>query len=214
MEDDHKAKPWGAPSSRRQRGTLVAAAGLHLALLLALLHWQGRFELPRAVAVVETTIWTPAPPRVTRAPAPREPVVAASVAAPSARQARRREPVPLTPPAAPSPTITLPPMAVASAPPASAASAPLRLTLSPADLKALEAATGRTLGQLTASGPKPSTLSQIGGGDDGLTEKQLPGGITEVHLHGACYRLVPTTQSQLDPFNPSPRLTGPCLPNF
>ena len=44
---------------------------------------------------------------------------------------------------------------------------------------------------------------------------ELPHGVTEVHLHGGCFRLIPTPRAQSDPFNhANERLTGPCLGNF
>ena len=67
---------------------LALAAVCHLALLLALLHWQGRLEQPVAVTLVETTIWTPAPR--TSSP-PRQDVPAIAAHAPA-----RRAPTPIT----------------------------------------------------------------------------------------------------------------------
>jgi hypothetical protein len=48
-----------------------------------------------------------------------------------------------------------------------------------------------------------------------MTLIDLPHGVTEVHLPGQCYRLVPTPRAQSDPFNhANERLTGPHIGNF
>ena len=48
---------------------------------------------------------------------------------------------------------------------------------------------------------RPSTLSALGADNESLRLKALPHGETEVHVHGGCYRLVPSLPSRLDPFN-------------
>jgi hypothetical protein len=200
-------------------------------LLFVLLHWQGQLDLPRREAVVETTIWTPSPARATAEPAAAAHAVTATLprhrpgadvprdVAPSTAPSPATPPTPAwtpMPAGPPSPTAG---RAIAVAPPASAPSAvpPLRLTLTRAEIRALEAeeAAGRTLAQRLAGGPRPSALSQVGSDDEAMSETPLPGGVTEEHVHGNCFRMVPTLRSQSDPFNHGgERLTGPCLPNF
>ena len=72
-----------------------------------------------------------------------------------------------------------------------------------------------TLAQLAPHAAKASPYDQLTGDGDGMTLIELPHGVTEVHLNGECYRLIPTPRAQSDPFNhANERLTGPCIGNF
>ncbi len=92
---------------------------------------------------------------------------------------------------------------------ASAASAPLDLTLTREQLRAVIAGSRPTLAQSLARPPAPSALARLGG-DDSYFEKALPGGETEVHSHGGCFKMVPTPAAKYDPFNHGGALPGNC----
>ena len=95
--------------------------------------------------------------------------------------------------------------------PASAASRPLDLTLTREQLRAVIAGSKPSLPQLLSAPPRPSSLARIGARDEPYEEVQMPGGVTEVHVHGGCFRLVPTPRAQYDPFNhANERLTAGC----
>jgi hypothetical protein len=112
------------------------------------------------------------------------------------------------------PLLESPPIAQAAsdaASPASAASQPLNLTLSREQLRAIVAGGKPSLAQSLAAPPRPSALARLGDDDAPYEEVQLPGGVTEVHVHGGCFRLVPTPRAQYDPFNhANERLTATC----
>ena len=202
---------WRTGARGRRRAVFALALLAHVALVAVMLRTHVIHE-PRAEAVpVETTIlWTPPPPRVKHEPIAPPPVVhptkLRSIPHPSA-----------TPDAIEAPVLEPLPIAQAASPPASAASAPLpplNLTLTRDQLRALIAGSQPTLAQSLARPRAPSPLSRVGG-DDSYSETPLPGGVTEVHLHGECYRLIPTPRAQSDPFNHgNERLTGPCLGSF
>jgi len=85
------------------------------------------------------------------------------------------------------------------------------VTLSRDQVEALIAANRLTLAQTLAHAPAPTALQSLAGDDETMTEQALPGGITEVHVHGGCFRLVPTPRAQYDPFNhANGRLTAGC----
>jgi len=95
------------------------------------------------------------------------------------------------------------------------ASAPLNLTLSRDQIKAMIAQDRPTLAQLAQHATNGLPYDKLAGDGDGMTLIELPHGVTEVHLHGECYRLVPTPRAQSDPFNhANERLSGPCIGAF
>ena len=98
-------------------------------------------------------------------------------------------------------------------PTASQASAPqgrLRLSLSPAEIHALEEQQVPTLAQSAAAQLHAGGLSN--GSNEVYSELDLGHGVTEVHSHGGCVRMVPSGRALADPFNyGGERLTAPCL---
>jgi hypothetical protein len=195
--------PWreGGHARTRRRAVLALALWAHGLFVAALLRSRLTHDRPREDAVVEARIWLPAAPsvvsRATPAPAawaPR-PTPLRSIQHPVSEPGTIQAPV-----AVPSPT------ARADAPAASAASASLDLTLSRDQLRAITAGTRPALGQQAAA-----ALAALGGNDAPYVEKPLPGGETEVHVHGGCFRVVPTARSQDDAFNHGgEKLTAPC----
>ena len=193
---------WRGAGRGRRRAVFALAALAHVVLVGAM--WRARTS--RDVAdegrVVEATIWLPA------TPAPR----AAAVPLPAPRPTRLRaiphvDPDPGTIRA---PVLEAPRVVQAAAPPASAASQPLDLTLTREQLRAI--AGGKpTLAQSLAAPPRPSALARHGGDESPYEEVPLAGGVTEVHVHGGCFRLAPTPRAQYDPFNhANERLMAAC----
>jgi hypothetical protein len=199
------------PEARGRRRTVFALALLaHAALVSGMLAARVRIDAVPAATSVEATIWmppTPAPAPVPRslAPPPPPPRLARLRALPVVGADPQAVAAPLLEPQVAADA------ASAAAPAASAASEPLQLTLSREQLRALIAGTRPTLAQSLARGPAPSALARIGGDEAPYEEVPLPGGETEVHVHGGCFRLVPTARSQYDPFNHgNERLTTAC----
>ena len=197
--------PWDPTPRGRRNAVFALALALHVSLVLIML--QTRMKPGRAPepAVVEATIRLARP----AAPPPRP----AAAAPPSFRVPR--PPPRVVAPVRDAPAVIAEPQAITLPPPAPASAAsspePLRLTLSRDQLRALIAQTQPTLAQSLARGPAPSALSLLGGDTEVLSESPLPGGVTEVHVHGGCFRLVPTPRSQYDPFNHGgERLTASC----
>lgn len=198
-----RPRPW---KSRRAAAVVIAAA-VHGGLLLALL--DARLDVP--VAPTQPTVWTRLLAGSRAVPAIRPPT-------PAHEATRITAPRPLV---APAPQILLPrptatavlatplPASVASAPPAQApASAPLRLQLAPDELRALEAGSPRTLAQRLAAPPASSVLARRLAPRPEFEEDHA-NGLDTVRSHGGCYILVPSGQSQFDPFNHGgERLTG------
>jgi hypothetical protein len=176
--------------------------------------WRARTSHPRFDDgdVVRVTIWLPAPPRHAAAPLP--PPRPAREGAPlraDSRPRAMRAPVIDAPALAQAASTPPAPASVAPQVPASAASQPLNLTLTREQLRAIVAASKPTLAQSLARSPRASALARLGGDDTPEEEVQLPGGVTEVHIHGGCFRLVPTPRAQYDPFNhANERLTAAC----
>ena len=196
-------EPWRSGARGRRRAVFGLALAAHLGLVALMLQTRAQRERrDDARAVVATIVLQPPP----RAPA------TAAVPALAARVTRLRA----IPRAVVEPrTIQAPELearaASAPAPVASAASQPLRLTLSRDELRALIAGSKPTLAQSLARAPAPSALATIGGSDAPYEEIVQPGGVTEVHVHGGCFRLVPTPRAQYDPFNHgNERLTAAC----
>jgi len=202
---------WRAPGRGRRTAVFALALLVHAALLM--LMSSGRLRRDRfddvrtveALIVSSPTLRTShaadATPTPVRAPHPRS--VARALAEPRALAppALERQPVPKP--------------ESASEPPAGTASTPLNLTLSRDQIRAMIAQDRPTLAQLAPHAAKTSPYDQLAGDGDGMTLIELPHGVTEVHLHGECYRLIPTPRAQSDPFNhANERLTGPCMGSF
>jgi hypothetical protein len=205
---------WQEAGHGRRRAVLALAVLAHVALVATMWRGGSSHGRPDEERVVEATLWLPpapvprdasarTPPRLP-APAPR----VTRLRAPAREDARidastlHAEPLEASPVAQ---------AASEAAPPASAASQPLNLTLSREQLRAIIAGSKPTLAQLLAAPPRPSALARLGGDDAPYEEVQKPGGETEVHVHGGCFRLVPTPRAQYDPFNhANERVTAPC----
>ena len=194
----------GASGRRRSWFAWTLLVLVHVAIVAAMLRARVSHDRAPENPVVEATILLrPAPPRrgvVTPSGPPRETRL---------RSIPHVEPDPRTIRA---PALESPPIAQAAnapEPAASAASQPLNLTLTRAQLRAVIAGSRPTLAQSLARGPAPSSLSQVGG-DDGYSEKALPGGETEVHIRGSCFKMVPTPAAKADPFNHGGALPGNC----
>ena len=200
----------GKAGRERPRRTVFALAALAHVVLVATM-WRTRLDADpaREGHVLDATIWqTPAPPphaapvplpapRVTRVRRPRAP--AREDVDPHAMRLADPAPLPIAQAAS------------AADPPASAASTPLDLRLSRAQLRAVIAGSKPTLAQSLSAPPRPSALARLGADDAPYEEVQLAGGVTEVHVHGGCFRLVPTPRAQYDPFNhANERLTAGC----
>ena len=197
---------WREAGRGRRRALFALAVLAHVALVGTM--WRARLshERPPEGHVVEATIWQP------RAPAPR----AVPAPTPASRVTRVRalprddvEPRAIRAPVPEPPSIAQEPSV--AEPAASAASQPLALTLSRQQLRAIVAGSKPTLAQSLAAPPKPTALARLGGDEAPYEEVQMAGGVTEVHVHGGCFRLVPTPRAQYDPFNHgNERLTATC----
>lgn len=197
---------WRPQARGRRRAVLAAALVAHALLVAGML--VARVTLKRAddTSTVTATIWQAPPPRVVAPTPPRPP--ARVTPAPRLRALPRAATVPeaLRAPLLETPAASTP------APVASAASAPLRLDLSRDQLRTIIAGSKPTLAQSLAKPPSPSALSRLGGDEAAYEEVPMPGGVTEVHVHGGCFRMVPTPRSQYDPFNhANERTTSPCM---
>ena len=206
MTIERHTDPWGRTPRRRRNAVLAVALATHAALVLTMLHARTRRPDAAEPAVLEATIWLPE----TRRPTP---AAALPPAVPRVTRLRSLpQPVAADVHAIKAPLLEPRPIAQAASapePPASAASAPLNLTLTRDQLRTVIAGSRPTLAQSLARGPAPSSLERIGG-DDSYSEKPLPGGETEVHSHGGCFKMVPTPASKYDPFNHGGALPGNC----
>jgi hypothetical protein len=91
-------------------------------------------------------------------------------------------------------------VAVAASAPASAASSGLQLTLSPTALRALAAGGPKGLAESIAPWTAPaSPLARLAGDGGAYSERRLPDGSIETHVHGECYVQVQSLAGQLDP---------------
>jgi hypothetical protein len=183
---------------------LALALLAHGVLVVGMLATRVRVDQSVPVTSVEATILTLAPPL----PPPRAP----ALPAPHATRLRSLPQAAVVPHAIEAPLLEPQAVAQAASAPGPAPSAPpepLRLTLSRDRLRALIAGTKPALAQSLARAPAPSALARIGG-DDSYSEKALPGGETEVHVHGSCFKMVPTPVSQYDPFNHAGGLPAAC----
>ena len=195
---------WRSDGCVRRRAVFALALLAHAVLVAAMLRSHSRHEQSTADPTIETTLWLPpqpAPRAVPRASPPPRPTRLRSMPHPVADPQAIRAPLLEARPIAQA--------ASAPEPPASAASQPLNLTLTREQLRDVIAGTKPTLGRSLARGPAPSALSRIGG-DDSYSEKALPGGETEVHSHGGCFKMVPTPAAKADPFNHGGALPGNC----
>lgn len=190
------------PSRTPRRWTWAVAAVLHVPLLLAMLH--ARIGVTIAAGPVMQVAVLPAKAPRTLPPTP----------LPAPTLPRLRIPPPVLPFVPPDVSPSRPPgqtAVIAAAPPASAASAPpLIITLTPAQLRAIA---GASRGGPAASDRTSalSALSALAPDNEQLHLKALPHGETEVHVHGSCYRLVPSMPSRFDPFNhANETLVAPC----
>jgi hypothetical protein len=150
--------------------------------------WLELLPLPaRAVASGKTPATAPVPPARRPSP-PRRGLPEAAITVPAVVAAP-----------APQQAVAMP------SPPASAASAPwppLRLPLTPGDWHDLSSREQPTLAQVAHAGLHPATPD--GPVDDGekFAEHRIGGeGVHEVHIHGGCFRTVPSERSKSDPFN-------------
>lgn len=204
---------WRADRRVGRRAVLAFALLAHAALIIAMLRSRVSHERPDWGTSIEATI-LPA-----RAPAPSARVAGALPPRPTRpahlRSLAQSRPAPQAihaPPYEPQPTAQA---ASAPEPAASAAPQPLNLTLTRDQIRALIAQQAPTLAQLGPHAAKASPYDGLAGEGDAMTLIALPHGVTEVHLHGQCYRLSPTPRAQADPFNhANERLTGPCFGNF
>jgi len=170
-------------------------------LLLALL--KAHLEVPRpAQQTVWTTLVPMSPPRVSSARPPIPAAVPRPLFAPKSNEPTHPSPSALA-------WVATAPASAASAPlPAAPASTPLRLTLTPRDLRAIEAGTPPTLAQRLARPPAASPLAQALAPTPQFEEDDRSGMHT-VRSHGGCFILVPSGQAKADPFNHGgERLTG------
>jgi hypothetical protein len=199
---------WRANRRVGRRAVLALALLAHAVLIIAMLRSRVSHERPDRDATLEAKI-LPAPTRRAR--------VATALPPRPARLRSLAQPAPApqaihAPPLEPQPAAQA---ASAAEPAPSAASQPLNLTLTRDQIKALIAHDNPTLAQLAPHAAKASPYDRLAGEGDGMTLTELPHGVTEVHLHGQCYRLIPTPRAQSDPFNhANERLTGPCIGNF
>ena len=197
---------WRGDASGRRRYWLAWALLVltHVALVATMLRSRVAHERPADKPALEATIL------LRPAPAPR--TVATPL--PPPRETRLRsiphvDPDPRTIRAPALESLPIARAASAPEPAASAASQPLNLTLTREQLRAVIAGSKPTLAQSLARGPALPALSRIGG-DDSYSEKALPGGETEVHSHGGCFKMVPTPAAKADPFNHGGVLPGNC----
>jgi len=187
---------WREDGRGRRRVVLALAVLVHVALVGTM--WRARLEReqPAQERAVEATLWLsrPAAPRVARAPlpAPRgtRPLRPSAPARPDPHAIQVVVPEP--------PAIA--PAASAAEPPASGASW-VDLSLKREQLRALIAARKPTLAEKLAAPPRPSALARLGGDEPAYEERPMSGGVTEVHVHGGCFRMVPTPRAQYDPYN-------------
>jgi hypothetical protein len=208
---------WREAGRGRRRAVFALAALAHGVLVGAMWRAQLRHERAPAGGVVEATIWLPPAPAARVAPTPTPtptPVPAPRVTRLRLRlRALAREDIRVDPRTIQAPLLESPPIAQAAsaaAPPASAASW-VDLSLTREQMRSIIAARKPTLAQMLAAPPKPSALARLGGDDAPYEERPLSGGETEVHVHGGCFRLVPTPRAQYDPFNhANERVTAAC----
>ena len=196
---------WRGDASGRRRAWFALAVLAHGALVATMLRSRVGHDQAPVGRTVEATIVLTSPPPTAR-------VVVAPLPPPRPTRLRSLPHPVVEPRAIQAPPLEARPIAqVASAaePPASTASQPLNLTLTRDQLRAVIAGSRPTLAQSLARPPAPSALSRIGG-DDSYSEKALPGGETEVHSHGGCFKMVPTPAAKYDPFNHGGALPGNC----
>ena len=207
---------WEEAGRGRRRAVFALAALAHVALVATMWHARLHGERRAEEHVVPASILFPNAPAPRAAPTPAPAPVRTPARTPRVTRlsAPAREDAPADARAIHVAPLEPQPIAQAAsdaAPPASAASQPLNLTLSREQLRAIIAGSKPTLAQLLAAPPRPSALARLGGDDAPYEEVPMAGGVTEVHVHGGCFRLVPTPRAQYDPFNhANERVTAAC----
>ena len=190
------------PPRRRRAVGVVAGVAIHGGLLFALLNARIDVSAPAQDATFWMSLLPMSPPRMPSTQPPVHRVLPGALLVPAA-------PIPM-PPSPPAAALTATaPASAASAPlPSGSSSEPLRLTLTPSELRALEAGTPRTLAQRLAARPAVPLLAQRLAPTPQFEEDDR-NGIHTVRSHGGCYILVPSGQAKADPFNHGgERLTG------
>ena len=166
---------------------------IHGGLLFALLYARLNVTVPTQQAAVWTNLLS-MPPSSMPSPPPTRRAVPRPVIVPTSRV-----PIPAPPPAVA--LFATAPSSAASAPlHADSASAALRLTLTPGELRALEDGTQRTFAQRLATPPAAPLLAQRLAPTPQFEEDDRNGAHT-VRSHGGCYILIPSGQAKADPFN-------------
>ena len=195
---------WRSDASARRRNWFALALLVHAALVATMLRSRVSHDRSAGSRTVEATILL--------SPAALPHVAATSLPPPRPTRLRSIPHPAAEPRAIQAPPLEAQPIAQAASmpePAASAASQPLNLTFTRDQLRAVIAGSRPTLAQSLARPPAPSALARIGG-DDAYSEKALPGGETEVHSHGGCFKMVPTPAAKYDPFNHGGALPGNC----
>lgn len=200
----------GGPPSRRDRRLAVACAvALHVLILVAMIRAAPTRSTAAAPAGSEKTAWLvlvrrseePVSPPRKSWPRPHGPAPAPRTRLSRGTRALRpagARPAPPVEATSPTWALQVPP---APQPPASAASAPpLNLTLPPGALRAIAGSRGPSLAQAADAQIHAPSDDLVDDGEK-LVERNLGNGVREVHVHGGCFRMVPSARSQADPFN-------------
>ena len=193
---------WPQPTRRRRMVVVAAGVAIHGALLIALV--GARLDV--LAPAQDPIMWTSLLPISPRQTPPTQPPVRKTLTRALLIPASRI-PRPPSPPT--SALIATVPASAASAPsPAGSSSERLRLTLTPSELRTLDAEMPRTLAQRLAPPPAAPLLAQRLAPTPQFEEDDR-NGIHTVRSHGGCYILVPSGQAKADPFNHGgERLTG------
>ena len=174
---------------------VAIAVAIHGGLLLALLKARLDVSVPAQQATVWTNLLPMSPPAVI---SPIPPPIRIAVPRPIVVTTA---PVPVpTPPSASALVAPVAASAASSPLPRDSISVPLRLTLTPSELRAIEAGTPRTLAQRLTPPPASPLFAQRLAPSPQFEEDDR-NGIHTVRSHGGCYILVPSGQAQADPFN-------------
>ena len=186
---------WPQPPRSRRAVVVAIGVAIHGGLLLALLNARLDVSVPAQQATVWTNLLPMSP---SAAPTPIPPPIRIAVPRPIVVPTA---PVPIpTPPSAAALVATVPAWAASTPLPMDSTSAPLRLTLTPSELRAIGAGTQRTLARRLTPRPASPLLAQRLAPTPQFEEDDR-NGIHTVRSHGGCYILVPSGQAQADPFN-------------
>ena len=187
---EHPPSGWPRLPHRHKAAAVWLGAAIHAGLLIALLKAHLEVPAPAEQATVWTNLVPMSPPR-SQSVLPR---ISGAVPRPLFVP-KSNEPLhPSTPAAA---WVATAPASAASAP---RPDAPLRLTLTPGELRAIEAGSPPTLAQRLARPPAASPLAQALAPTPQFEEDDR-GGMHTVRSHGGCFILVPSGQAKADPFN-------------